>query len=567
MTEGRPAWTYVTALAFLVVGVAAGAGGAAWSARDERAAPWRRLRVEQAGLQGEPSRTRVVFENPKLPLQAIEVIRLADGRVELARVALQGGEELVVRYEGGGRPSVIEAADGSRATLAYSSTKAEVAFIAPDGRPAGDRQVLVPLELRGALRLAGAEDGRTSWLGDAARRALSIREALAAPDADPDERVTVRRDVEVQLDVAVVDAQGGAPGKIEIEAGCAPLTCLPQRPDATAPGRVPVVVGVTGSVRRADIVPPSGSKELEPFRDYAREERVVAKGMLRDVEAVVAAMGLVASGCRSAEIESPVCVAALRKDGTSAAGAVHALAWHEVDSKGAIVEDRATELYYEVQARGALDRPARVEVCVSREGYARACAVVEGRPFGADPLRAERKVELRRGIGGDLAGSFAMTQSDGSDCKFSPSPKTSGALRLSFDNDKGVVTASMKTNERGTRANLGCSLGTANMSWAQNYSVTASQSFTKGELLQGGKLPLQLSGTMSGTASFSFSNCRSSGGVSANCPAGKNEGYTYDVQVVGEIDLDAQTGSGRIVVQKAPLVTAGTWRVPAERAP
>ena len=67
-------------------------------------------------------------------------------------------------------------------------------------------------------------------------------------------------------------------------------------------------------------------------------------------------------------------------------------------------------------------------------------------------------------IGGTLVGTFLVTQSDGADCKFSPSPSTGGALRLSFDNVKHTVTGSMKTEQRGTRPNLRCSMGTANMS-------------------------------------------------------------------------------------------------------
>jgi hypothetical protein len=175
----------------------------------------------------------------------------------------------------------------------------------------------------------------------------------------------------------------------------------------------------------------------------------------------------------------------------------------------------------------------------------------------------KRAVELRRGLSGALAGAFEMKQYDGSDCKFSPSPKTGGKLSMSFDEKRGVMTATLKANERGTRPGLRCSLGTGDMRWSQSYNATATQSFTAEQIQAGGKLSLRMIGTMSGAGNYSWSNCRSSGGASVSCPGGRGDTYSYPIKILGELDLDSQEGSGRIVVNDAPLSTKGTWRVPA----
>jgi hypothetical protein len=105
------------------------------------------------------------------------------------------------------------------------------------------------------------------------------------------------------------------------------------------------------------------------------------------------------------------------------------------------------------------------------------------------------------------------------------------------------------------------------MSWSQTYTASATQSFTPEQLQSGGKLPLRLLGTMNGSGTYSFSNCRTSGGASANCPPGRSEGYSYPIEIVGELDLGTRIGSGRIVVLSAPLQTSGTWRIPAGDKP
>jgi hypothetical protein len=127
------------------------------------------------------------------------------------------------------------------------------------------------------------------------------------------------------------------------------------------------------------------------------------------------------------------------------------------------------------------------------------------------------------------------------------------------------VTASFRADDHGTRPDMRCSLGAANMSWSQTYSVTATQSFTPAQLQAGGKLAVRLTGTMTGSGTFSFSNCRTPGGSSAACPGGKSEPYGYPVELVGEIDLDSGKGGGNIVVRNAPLSTSGTWTTEGEK--
>jgi len=282
---------------------------------------------------------------------------------------------------------------------------------------------------------------------------------------------------------------------------------------------------------------------------------------------VVAAVGVTALACRSLQQRLPFCVPEL-SESTAAGAAIRAISSYRVPTTGAAVTRRAEELYYIDQARATLDREVRVQVCAAREGYARACTEVSGRPFGAQPMApVQAAVDLRKGIGGTLAGSFTLSQQDGADCKFSPSPRTSGALRLTFDNERNTMTGSLRADQRGTRPDLRCSLGTTNMSWSQTYTITVTQTFTPQQLQSAGKLPLRATGTMNGTGAYSFSNCRTSGGVSANCPAGKSEGYSYGAELVGELDLATQTGVGTIVISNSPLPASGTWRVPAGSAP
>jgi hypothetical protein len=559
--------TAVVAVVLTVVGFAVGAGGSAWRTRDARAAPWRKMRVEHEGADGATTRTRVVFENPKLPLQAVEVVRSPEGKPEIARIALRDGTELTVRYDGGGRPSSLTAPDGSQALFSYKGSTARIAFVATNGTALGDRTLTVPAELRGALRLAAAEPSSTLRADErwAELREWLIGEAWAQASEEP---ISVRRDVAVQLDIRVPSGKADDAGKAEVEASCPPFACVPASPEVAMPGGGTLRIGVTASKKRNELPKAPSSAALAPFERKASDERATAARVLPDVAAVVAAVGVAAGACKILKLKGPLCVEDLNRSSSSAGGAVQSVRSHDVDAARQLLLARAEALYLEEQARLALDRAIPIQLCLSRSGFARVCTELEGRPFAAAPMPAvARSVELRRGIGGTLEGSFVLLQADGADCTFSPSPKTGGLLRLAFDNERNTVTGSLKANERGTRANLGCSLGTANMSWSQSYGATATQSFTAAELQSGGKLPLRLTGSMSGSGSYSFSNCRASGGQSANCPGGKNDGYSYRIELVGEIDIPTQTGNGRIVVSDAPLVTSGTWRVPAEKAP
>lgn len=559
----------LVATLLVLVGFVVGATVAAWRQREVRAEPWRKLRIEHEGAAGEATRTRVVLENPKLPLQAIEVSRSPRGLPEVARVALRDGTELSVHYGDDGRPSSLEAPDGSRASLTFEGTRARVGFAGRDKKELGTTSLPLPIELRAALD--DADDARDEHGAPAAHSSLwddwrlsLLGEAWAQSAPDPD--VTVVRHVEVGLEVRMPGA-GAAPGRAELEASCAPFVCVPVTPEVAVPGRSTVRVAVSATAKRATLSKPAGAAALAPFQQKATAERAAAQQVLPEVSAVVAAVAATAIACRSLPQPMAFCVPELR-EGTAAGAAIRAISSYSVPTTGAFVAPRAEQLYYIEQARATLDREVRLQVCAAREGYARACTEVGGRPFGAAPMAAvQAAVDLRKGIGGTLAGSFVMSQRDGADCKFSPSPRTSGVLRLTFDNERNTMTGTMRADERGTRPDLRCSLGTANMSWAQTYTITVNQTFTAQQLQSGGKLPLRATGTMSGTGTYSFSNCRTSGGVSANCPAGKSEGYSYGAELVGELDLATQTGSGAIVISNAPLPVSGTWRVPAGSTP
>lgn len=558
--------TAVVAVVLVLLGFAVGAGGSAYQTRQLHAEPWREMRVEHEGTEGMATRTLVTFDNSKVALQSVEVTRDPNGNPELAHVLLRDGVELTARFESG-RPTSLEGPDGSRAAFAYKGSRARIAFLGPDGKKVGDKTLTVPVELRSALKLAQARSERPNVLA-------RLWEALAdgcigqawAQDKD-DPKVTVRRDVVVGLTIQVPNAKASDSGRAEVEASCPPYTCLPATPDVQMPGASMVRVSVSAAIERSKLKKLPNDDALDPYRKDATEERHTAAKVLPDVAAAVAAVGVTARACKSLKLSGPLCVAKLAKSST-AGGAITSLLSHEVETKRLIIDQRAEKLYYQAQARAALDRETSVQVCVSRIGYARTCTQVPGRPFAEEPMaEVKRSLEVRRGIGGTLAGSFVMTQSDGPDCKFSPSPKTSGTLRLTFDNEKNTATATLKASGRGMRPNLTCSMGTANMSWSQNYTATMTQTFTAAQLQSGGKLPLRLTGTMSGSGAYSSSNCRTRSGASVNCPAGKSDSYTYRIELTGELDLATQKGSGRLVVHNAPLSTSGTWRIPAEKKP
>ncbi|HTJ81117.1 MAG TPA: hypothetical protein VL400_05315 [Polyangiaceae bacterium] len=546
--------TVTVALVLNALGFFGGAFGSAYWWREHRAEPWRKLVVEHEGVKGAPTLTRVVFKNPDLALQAIELTRARDGKPTAARVSLKDGTEIGARYRDDVRPTALEGSDGAKATLEYTSNGAKVTLFGPDGAELGAKSVHVPASLRSALELAQRE----RETGPLRLASLFEGEARADEAAAQDDTVTVRRDVDVTLGAKLTGGKV-APGPARLEASCAPLTCIVEPAEIPTPSDTTVHVTVTGTGSKKAIGASPSGDELAPFDAVAKSERKEAQRALPEIGTVVAAVGMTSLACRALGVETSVCVPGLGKTGTQAGAAIVSLGSYEVPTSGAVVDERAVALYYEDRARAALDAAVHVELCASRDGYARTCAAVDGRPFAETAMApVQRELTLARRVGATLPGTFVVTQSDGSDCKFSPSPRTAGKMTISVDSERGTVTASMQADEHGTRPDLGCSLGTANMSWSQTYSVSATKTFTKDELTASGKLPIRLSGTMSGTGSYSFSNCRS-GGASAACPGGKREPYTYPVDVVGDIDIEAGTGSGTIIVKNAPLSTSGTW--------
>jgi hypothetical protein len=553
--------TAVGAVVFLGVGFAVSAFASAYLTRESYAEPWRKMRVEHEGADDKPTRTRVVFENPKLAVQAVEVLRSAEGRPSLARVSLRDGEELTLTYGDDDRALTLTGPDGAYALFEFDSERghAHVTFFTPEGKEVATTRLMVPIQL---LAHTNPEASDTEWAHLWDDFGIATAHAKDAVDED----VSVTREVVVSLDLSLVGADA-KPGAAQIEVSCAPLTCVPLRREIASPSVSDVVISVSGSVKRSALGGVSRDA-LDTFVDEAKRERKAARRALPEVARVIGTLGMTAIACESLALSAPICVRSFGSRPGSAGGAVQSVLHHTVESDSGLIDERAEKLYLEQAARRALDGVVRIEVCAARDGFGRACTTVAGQPLGETPLaKSSRAIALRRGVGGALAGTFAMSQSDGADCKFSPSPRTAGAMKLTFDNERNTVSASMTANERGSRPNMQCSLGTANMGWSQNYGIQATQTFTAAELTAGGKLPVRLKGTMSGTGSYSFSNCRTSGGASANCPPGKGDTYSYPVEVTGTIDLDSRTGSGQIIVANAPLATQGTWRVPGETKP
>lgn len=558
--------TIVGAVVFAGVGFAAGSFASAWSTYEDYASPWRKMRVEHEGLDGAPGHTRVIIQNPKMPVQAIDLSTNSAGVPTTAKVSLKNGQELELTFDEKGRAASLSGPDGVVARFGFEADRMRVAFFAADGTSAGVRKITIPSPLVTARDGATAGRSTLARIGDALDDVLVSKAYAQQADESP---ISVTRDVLLDLDVRAT-GDLAKPGKAQIDATCSivgngpSIACAPTTREVATPGSTEVVVSVTGTVDRKGIPTPQGA-DIEEFRDQARAERKQVGRALPHVAKVMSALGVSALACRGASLNASICVKEFRSDAAVAGGAISSLATYDANADTAVIETRARKLFDEDRARAALDKTIHVEVCVSRERAARVCTTVDGRAFAASPLqKAARAVDLKADLAPNLAGSFVMTQSDGSDCKFSPSPRTTGTMKLSFDDEKGVVSAVLSSTEHGTRQNLSCSLGTANMGWNQNYGINASQSFTKEQLHAGGKLPLRLAGTMSGTGGYGFSNCRSSGGASGSCPAGKNEGYNYPVEIIGEIDLTTHIGSGTIVVKGAPLTTSGTWRVPAE---
>jgi hypothetical protein len=224
--------TAVVALLLCGLGFFGGAAGSAWRTRVRRADPWRKMHVDHEGVAGTTTRTRVVFDNPSLPLQAVEVVRSPDGAPVVGRVVLRDGAELTARYEGEVRPTSVEAADRSRAHIVYEGKKAHIDYFDPSGRGAGSRVVTVPVELRSVLRIAAADRS----LLDTVAGAL-VGEAWAQPPPPSEEQVTVQRHLEVGLDLRL--AGTGEPGTVQLEASCPPLAASRSPPRPRCPAAAP----------------------------------------------------------------------------------------------------------------------------------------------------------------------------------------------------------------------------------------------------------------------------------------------------------------------------------------
>jgi hypothetical protein len=548
--------TAIGAGVFTVAGFAAGAFVSAWQAFQSYADPWRKMHVEHEGVAGVPSHTRVVIDNPKMGVQAIDLTTNADGSRGLARISLRDGEELTMTFDEKGRPAALMAPDGTVARFTIQSSGTRVAFYSGDGTELASKRLVVPVQLLARAAVVSKPLPRFAWIDEA-----------RADQSSDDDTITVTREIPVGLDVQVTGPDAAKAASAVLEVACAPLACVPSRRDLAVPGATDATIIVSGKVKRSALGAP-GDADLSSFEAVARAERKAATKDLPAVARVVSYVGLTAMACKLAKLDSPLCVKEFRSDPGVAGGAISNIVAFVLPNDATTFTARAKELYIEDEARALLDKDTHISICVNRDGFAKACADVVGRPFGASPMqKVSRTFQENPMIGGTLLGSFVITQSDGSDCTFSPSPRTDGVLRLSFDDEHSTVSASMAADQRGSRANLTCSLGAANMNWNQNYSISASQTFTKEQLHAGGQLPLKLMGTMTGSGGYSFSNCRDGGGSSASCPGGKNDGYGYPVEIDGTIDLGTHIGSGQIIVRNAPLSTQGTWRVPAEPKP
>ena len=82
---------YLAPALLALFGFVAGALGAAGYKRSEASERWRAMRLEHEGVKGQSTRTKLIFDDPKLPLQGVEVLRTPEGVAERAHVAVRGG--------------------------------------------------------------------------------------------------------------------------------------------------------------------------------------------------------------------------------------------------------------------------------------------------------------------------------------------------------------------------------------------------------------------------------------------------------------------------------------------
>lgn len=563
-------------LASAAIGFAAAAAGSAHYRRLQAAKLWQDLRVEHRGQAGEATQTRIRMLNQKLFLESLEVLRSEKGEPVSGTAVLRGGQELAIRFDAR-RPHDIYAKDGSHARLDYKGRYIWVTLTGNQDQSLGQQAVKVPIELRKALRVAqlpepGATQKFAAWSDDLQRgrgpipgldtvgRLLgSIIPSAQAQQAKRDNAtLTIERDVLVNLSVRGAKSDATS----TISAACKPFNCSPGQPKLTTPGNAQVRIAVTTQVARNKLKGANGTEGLEAHTKQAARERSQANRAMAGAASLVAGLAVTAQACRKLGQNVGVCVASLDKAKSEAA--TYGLSHFRLQTKGRVLQERAMVLRNEHLARRIIDKNVRLEVCVSRRGFARSCARQIIRPF-AERAQApvDQTIVLKRGLAGTVSGTFELVQRDGADCKFSPSPRTSGQLSLRFDQKTGMMTAKLNASERGKRTALDCSLGTGDMHWTQAYTAKLSQRFSDAQLrTAGSRLPLRLKGTMRGSGNFRWQNCKSKSGTNAACPGGKTAPYTYRMELVGYLDTSTQRGSGQLRVSGSPLKTSGRWGVP-----
>ncbi|MCA9622036.1 MAG: hypothetical protein KC731_23595, partial [Myxococcales bacterium] len=226
MTDRRTTWTAIGAVTLALLGFVGGAVGSSWWSLDAAAKRWRKIRVEHQGVDGMTTRTKVIFDDAKVAVVGVELIRDPEGRAERAHVDVRGGAPVSLTMDERGVPIEVEGQDGSRALLTYSGTKVRATFSDTKGKALGDEVMSIPAPLRSPMKLAWSLPEL---------ELVGVAHAQAS-DAAEDRSITVSRDVALDLDVTM-PATGTTPGEADVEVSCAPLTCIPLTPSIAVPGR------------------------------------------------------------------------------------------------------------------------------------------------------------------------------------------------------------------------------------------------------------------------------------------------------------------------------------------
>jgi hypothetical protein len=134
-------------------------------------------------------------------------------------------------------------------------------------------------------------------------------------------------------------------------------------------------------------------------------------------------------------------------------------------------------------------------------------------------------------------GTYTLVQSDGPGCTFADAPFTSGTFALTSDWLAGTTSGTLQGGGSGVRAGLRCENTTGDMHWQQAYSASFSGS------ANGTSGALVLSGTLNGSNSVSWQNCRENG-EPITCPAGYSNPYSFPIALEGSINLLSGVGQG-----------------------